>query len=975
MRSQALMLCQQGYRPILRIFGLAGLCLSLLALGACGSGDGDGIDPGLIEVPVAYIQRPIPMDDLDDDGLDEEIMLDLRDPRFFGQGGDVYLRANSAVGSDVINITSSVTGGRGDVKGLNASYDGSKLIFSLRLFDPDPDDDIVPSWNIYEYEIETATLRQVIPPAISEDGDDLFPAYLPDDRIVFTSSRQEQVEGNLINEGKPSFAAVVEDQGEDTVAMVLHVMNPDGSDIHQISSSLSHDLYPQVLTRSNAGQIIYSRWDHTVGDKGMHIYKSNPDGSNTELLYGRHSHAVGTNGADLQFTNLREMPNGDLIAIAMPYTGTFGGGDIVVIDSERFVEIDQPVWALRGLGGTGQRSATSSTVVTDGSLSLSGRFSSAFPLQDGTDRVLVSRSVCQVRENNELRPCDNDDVGDPNVEEASPAYSIWLYDLTEQTARPIVLAQRGQVITEAITVQAGLRPNVIFDKGPELNGTWRDDNVGVVNIKSVYDLGTGSFNGCFFNLCVSDLVEPGETVNVTSVEDFADPANASAKHRPARFVRFLKAVVFPQDDDPVNPDLDNAAFGLQRNLGMREIVGYAPVEPDGSVMVKVPANVPLALEVLDAGGRRIGPRHDNWFQVLPGDTLTCKGCHDPNTAGGTPPVHGRVSASAPSINGGQQVSPLPNTEIPGTGLGYFTFSSGQTLAEIRFERVGSELPPAPEPELSADMVYRDYWTAAGVARPDLNNPVGPDPSAAYIYDDPDDLADPNDPVGVPANSLNGVLPPFLNRPLRNNGCNTTTPAVKPWESTCRVAISYPRHIHPIWSAPRGEDDFIILPTNPADGDPSTPLVVMNDDGDLNNGDGIPDGTCTSCHNAIIDNVAAIPYGQLDLTDDPNQDPNDRFRAYVELLQNDNAFVLANMGANVVEDANITVPRSMTQAGARSSYFIEKMTGQELDAGRAISGTFDHSGLLEPAELKLISEWLDMGAQNFNDLFDPAAPQN
>lgn len=262
-----------------------------------------------------------------------------------------------------------------------------------------------------------------------------------------------------------------------------------------------------------------------------------------------------------------------------------------------------------------------------------------------------------------------------------------------------------------------------------------------------------------------------------------------------------------------------------------------------------------------------------------------------------------------------------------------------------------------------------------MARPDLNNPVGPDPSVAYIYDDPDDPADPNDPVGLPADSLNGNLPPNPSRPLRNNGCNTTTPAVKPWESTCRVAISYPRHIRPIWSAPRGEDDFIILPTNPADGDPSTPLVVMNDDGDLNNGDGIPDGTCTSCHNSTIDNVAAIPYGQLDLTDDPNQDPNDRYRAYVELLQNDNAFVLANMGANVVEDANITVPRSMNQAGARSSYFVEKMTGVELDAGRAISGTFDHSGLLEPAEIKLISEWLDMGAQNFNDLFDPAAPQN
>jgi hypothetical protein len=53
-----------------------------------------------------------------------------------------------------------------------------------------------------------------------------------------------------------------------------------------------------------------------------------------------------------------------------------------------------------------------------------------------------------------------------------------------------------------------------------------------------------------------------------------------------------------------------------------------------------------------------------------------------------------------------------------------------------------------------------------------------------------------------------------------------------------------------------------------------------------------------------------------------------------------------------------------------------MTGTELDAPRTIPiGTVDHTTMLDDAELKLISEWLDLGAQNFNDPFDPAAPQN
>ena len=85
--------------------------------------------------------------------------------------------------------------------------------------------------------------------------------------------------------------------------------------------------------------------------------------------------------------------------------------------------------------------------------------------------------------------------------------------------------------------------------------------------------------------------------------------------------------------------------------------------------------------------------------------------------------------------------------------------------------------------------------------------------------------------------------------------------------------------------------------------------------------------------------------------------------------------MLDAGGNPVEDPNIQVPLTMTANGARLSYFLEKMTGTELDAGRAISGAVDHSAMLTSAELKLIGEWLDLGGQNFNDPFDPAAPQN
>ncbi len=65
-----------------------------------------------------------------------------------------------------------------------------------------------------------------------------------------------------------------------------------------------------------------------------------------------------------------------------------------------------------------------------------------------------------------------------------------------------------------------------------------------------------------------------------------------------------------------------------------------------------------------------------------------------------------------------------------------------------------------------------------------------------------------------------------------------------------------------------------------------------------------------------------------------------------------------------------------------------MVGPYLNAGSAngaLSGVFlsrfgpgsgsTHAGYLSPSEVRLISEWLDIGAQFFNDPFDPAAPVN
>jgi len=915
------------------------LALSAMTLSSCTdtiSGSGlTGADPGLLEAPIAFVKRPIPVDN-----NANEIQSDLREPLFFAEGGDIYLRSNSTVTATESNITTAVTGGQGDVKDLKPSFDGTRLLFSLRLFDPNPNDDDTPSWNIYEYNLEDSSLRRIISNDLSaEQGDDVGPAYLPDGRIVFSSNRQRQSGEMLTNEGKPRFRALDEDG--DTMAMVLHIMNADGGELHQISFNQSHDLDPSVLTGSYPGEIIFTRWDNAAANNAMHLYKINPDGTELQVLYGVHSHDTGSNNAGsndaiIQFTQVEEMQDGRIMVITRPFSGTYGGGDITIIDIEYFVNQTQPVPAMTGLSGPAQSSATINKISATNEISTAGRYSAAYPLWDGSNRILVSKSACELDLNGTRRACIEPYLSDINAVEVSPAYAIWLYDMSNHSEKIVVLAEQGSVITDIVALQS--RPLPMIKSTKTLGSILADEGMAVLHIKSVYDFGDNNsastgFDGCFLTDCSS-------AASITSVNDLGNPANATAEQRPARFVRLLKAVALPDRDDPDlgndAPDLDRAAFGPQRNQGMREIVGYASVEPDGSVKVKVPANIPLAINVLDKSGRRIGARHQNWFQLKPGDTMECTGCHSHTTANNaTPNVHHRRDAETPSLNTGVPASGVfANTQIPGTSDIYFG-NLGETMAEVRFR-----LAPV-EPQMSADIVFTDVWTDPAV-RP-------ADTSFSFEY-------------------ANLTTPP----PASSN-CLLNAAA---WDFKCRIVINYEQHIHPLWSTPRGI----------ADAD-----------------------TCTNCHTTFDTTLLLnrVADAQLDLTDGFSDQENLQFKSYRELFFRDAGEELDATGTLVnsqievpildangdpafdingialtefIDDPSFTTLTTMSATSARASYFMEKMTETELDANRTLlpsstANYVNHTSFMSADELRLISEWLDIGAQYFNDPFDPAVPMN
>ena len=865
------------------------LLLSAFLMAACESGvsgHGPGLagvqtqDPGTLNFPLAYVKRPAPAPQSD---------VDARDLITSTSGGDLYIRGQASPGSGETNVTASITQGQGDVRDLDVSPDGKKLVFSLRLpLDPGkPNTDAgQPTWKIYQYDALTKAVTQLTNDNTTA-GHDVGAHYLPDGRIVFASTRQAATQAILIDEGRPQYPAQTDDRKQPV--FLLHVMNADGTAIHQISFNTNHDFAPSVLAN---GQIVFSRYESINGDQ-ISLYRTNPDGTGLELYYGANSHATGVNisGSNdnvIQFLGARQRADGKLVAIVRPFLGTQQGGDIVQIDAQNFVEINQPSTPQASAAGTAQSSATFLGVTTDaGTPSLGGRFASVYPLYDGTNRMLVSWAPCLVLDTSSpamTRVCTAANIAVPNVQQAPPQYTIWIYDISTGTLSPILGAESNTVIVDPVIMQVRTpAPGFIADTVPAGAAANLAHNtnggLGLLVIRSVYDF-------------------DGIDTAVPSIAALADPKQALADQRPARFVRIEKAVEIP---DQTVRKIQASAFG-PAGMGMREILAYAPVEPDGSVSIQLPANVPFTVDVLDKYARRIGAVHESWMQLIPGETKTCNGCH---VAGSKlTPSHGRTGLTA-SVNTGAAAAGVP---FPNTVAALAPVNAGDTMADARAARTCANgvTPPgatAPCSELpTIDVIYSDVWTDPAVRKPDTG--------FSYLYAN---LSTPS-----PANAH----------------CAT-------WDPLCRSTIHYPdatadgnvsHQIQPLWYLSR-------------------PSAVM--------GDPNPNHECVLCHTPA--NAAVKVAGYLDLTDSAsNVDPSVT-TSYRQLLFAHNGQTL-NMGVPV----SVAPPMAAGSALGSGSFF------------RMFDGTYhdpvvDHTGFLTPAELRLIAEWLDIGAQYYNDPFvAPAA---
>ena len=186
--------------------------------------------------------------------------------------------AHDFVGGGALKLIDFADGGKtrtlldvpqGIARDPDVYFDGKKIVFALRR-------QAQEDWHLWEINAAPAVpftapgggLRQLTSaPGVC----DFDPIYMPDDSIVFSSTRE------------PKYNQCSQD-----IAANLYRMDADGANIHQIDKN---NLFDNQASLMDDGRILYARWeyvDRNFGD-AHGLWTAMPDGMNHTLFWGNNT--------------------------------------------------------------------------------------------------------------------------------------------------------------------------------------------------------------------------------------------------------------------------------------------------------------------------------------------------------------------------------------------------------------------------------------------------------------------------------------------------------------------------------------------------------------------------------------------------------------------------------------------------------------------------------------------------------------
>jgi len=892
--------------------------LSLVLVACSGSGN----DPTTVNgnVPFAYVQRV------------NTIGLNPTSAAPTAPGGDLMIQAVSSPSAPTAyNVTQGITQGVGDVSDPRVSFDGTKIVFAMNCPTSNTATTttstgaVVPActghWNIWEYVMNAGgftggTLHRVTDEStctIPGGCDDVGPAYLPASQgFVFSSNRQAG-----------EYATQFVDQSQKTPVTHQYlaldeyerqqVFNLHTSDIN--GGSITQISFNQSHDRNPVvrpdGSIMFSRWEHVADRNRFTVFNVKQDGTAMFVLYG--AHADGNS-----FLHPRDMdPNGPyagyISSDLMPLDRTHAGGALMIIDTKDYTDQNTPINPSVPAQG-GQVQATAQQLNTGPGPSMYGRVTTPEPLWDGTNRFLVAYTPCEVTNAGVVVSC-----------------------ATLSSAELSALDDPNRLTTQiaADPVQDNVPPSYaiyMFDPGQQ---TWLQ------------------------------VASPPAGYMLTN------PVALQARSEPSAFT--------PQVDNPTlasnNPPLATLTVASVYDTDLLDRMGLsmlAPADLPTGCTTGIPQTAPL-----DPNDTRPSVANINAIKDPSNAAYNCaplrfirvvRAIAPPSGSTGERQAIGNTNFEQNEILGYAVVEPDGSFQInipANTPVGFSVLDQQGRAFQVHTNWVQAR----PGEVRSCDGCHSPRKGAAINSGTIVNTiSAGWNPTIASYHQAGDTMALTHANY-VAANTPNTTI---LNNPVFTLQPNMTYADV--WAATptytarASIQIDYSQLTKPGELAPVSGPGIPIIINYP---DHIQPIWNAN---------------CASCHNG---SPATLPDLSNTVAGTGRLASYEGLTVGPPVLANGVPVLIVQDGVQVVETgpALIYTTASESQAVglARSSRLIEILSGQNLMADPTARSTYptpaitasvpDHSKMLNASEMRLVTEWIDLGGKYYNDPFVNAIGKN
>ncbi|MGH2570810.1 MAG: hypothetical protein ACRDGR_06270 [bacterium] len=420
------------------------------------------------------------------------------------------------------------------------SFDGKRILFSLRP--PGASDR-----NIWEIDADGSNLRQVT----SGGGHDFDPLYLPDGKILFTSSRAGEM-----------------DEYNHSPSEHLHRCNPDGSGLERISFNQSDDFDPTLLPN---GRVAYTRWDHFGTFNRFPLFATNPDGTGTFHHFGPHNR---------NFFHLQPTGDGRLIAIESTMINEDAGPIALLKPEQGPADPPNPDYDLHW-------DVLTANVNNDGEPWGHGAFKYPHPL--GQNRFVASYTL-------------------PAATEDEVDYALYTFTLAQEGAG-----------TPADPATLSIR---------DLTFLYNDTSTNEYDAQLIAPHTPPPV--------VPSTVDYGKTTGVFLAQDVFNRGTSDGQETPQRGADSIDQIAVIA----ARPTMQGESGDFSANeFEKRALVGFAPVQSDGSFKIEIPSDTPISFATLDNLGRGFVTKRTHLW-VRPGEEFTrCVGCHEDRTTGDPVPTN------------------------------------------------------------------------------------------------------------------------------------------------------------------------------------------------------------------------------------------------------------------------------------------------------------------------------------------------